>query len=82
MPSTLDEVDGVNVVGVDDPGAAQTAHNLSKDVGGDLAPGEVAEHGECECYRRVDVTSRDTARDPYTKGCTDCPSEVEGKIVL
>ena len=63
MASTFDDIDGMNVVGIDDTGAAKTAHDLGEDVGGDLAPGEVTESGESDCDRRVNVSARDAARD-------------------
>ena len=53
MPSSLDEVDGVDVVGVDDPRAAQAAHDLGEDVRGDLAPGEVPERRHCDRDKRT-----------------------------
>ena len=46
MPSTFDNVDSVDVVRVDDAGAAETTHELGEDVGRDLTPGEIPEDGE------------------------------------
>lgn len=57
VAASLNDVDGVDVVGIDDPGAAQSAHDLGEDVRRDLAPGEVPECRECNGHCGVDVTS-------------------------
>lgn len=82
MPSSLDEVDRVDVVCVDNACAAEAAHELSKNVGGDLAPGEVAECRKRDRDRRVDVPARDAARDPNTESGTDRPAEVKREVIL
>ena len=82
MPAALDEVDGVDVVGVNDTGAAQSTHGLRENVPGDLAPGEVPEGGEGDGHRRVDVAWGDPSRDPYAQGEADGESEVDRQGVL
>ena len=82
MAAALDEVDGVDVVGVDDPRAAQAAHDLGEDVRGDLAPGEVPERRHCDRYRGVDVAAGDASGDPHAQSGADGPSEVEGQVIL
>ena len=82
VASALDEVDGVDVVGVHDPGAAQPAHDLGKDVQGDHAPGEVAERRHRDRDRGVDVALGDALGDPHAQGGADGESEVDGEVVL
>lgn len=54
----------------------------AKNVGGDLAPGEVAECRKRNRDRRVDMSTRNAARNPDTEGGTDSPAEVEREIIL
>lgn len=74
VPSALHDVDGVNVVRIDDAGAAYTAQELGCPVDRDLLPREVAENGQRECDRRIDVTAGVATGYPNTEGCTGCPS--------
>ena len=60
VPATLDDVDGVNVVGVDDTGTTKSSHELGEDICGNLTPGEVPERRERDGHRRVNVTPRYT----------------------
>ena len=57
----------MEVVGVDDTGAADASEQLSQNVDGDLAPGEVAERRERDRHRWVDVSATDPGGDPRTK---------------
>ena len=38
VPASLENVDGMDVVGIDDPGAAQCAHDLGENVNRHFAP--------------------------------------------
>ena len=60
MPSPFDQIDGMDVVCVDDPSAAQSAHDLGKNVRRNLAPGEVPERRERDRHCGVDMASGDT----------------------
>ena len=64
VPTALDKIDSVYVVCIYDTSTTKSAHNLSKDVDGNLAPGEITESSEGNGDCRVDVTSRNTARYP------------------
>lgn len=68
VPATFYEIDGMNVVGVYDARSAQTAHDLSEDEAGNLAPREVAKCSKRNRDSGVDMSTRNTARDPDTKG--------------
>ena len=57
MPTSLDDIDGVDVVRVRDTGTAKRTHELCEPVDRDLLVREVAEDGERECDRRVEVTT-------------------------
>lgn len=79
MAAALDEIDGMDVVCVDDPGAAQSAHDLRENVRGHLAPREVPpERRHRERYRGVNVALGDPSGDPRPQCEADGPSEVEG----
>lgn len=67
-PAALIEVDGVEVVRIDNTGADKTAHDLGEDVTRNLAPGEVAEGGHCNRNRGVDVPAGHTTGEPNTEG--------------
>lgn len=77
--TTLENADGFMVISVDDCSPDDTAHELSENIGGDLAPREVSAEGEGQGHSWVDVSPRNPAGYPSTQcdscvrmiGCTD-----------
>ena len=67
MPSTLDKIDRVDVVRIDERRAAQATHDLRENVDRDLAPREVAESSERDRHGGIDVTSGYPAGHPHTQ---------------
>ena len=67
MSTAFNQIDGMDIVCVYDTGTTDTAQDLGEDVRWNLAPWEVAHSSEGDRYSRVYVTTRDAARDPYTK---------------
>lgn len=57
VPSALDYVDSVDVVGVDDARTADATHQLREDVRRHLAPGEVTQRRKGKSHRRVNVAA-------------------------
>ena len=47
-------VDSVDVVGVYNPGGAETPEELGEEVDGEAPPGELAVQTEAECYGRIE----------------------------
>ena len=83
MATALEDIDRTNVVGVDDPSAAQSTHDLGENVYRHFAPGKVpSERGHRDRHRGVDVATRDPSRDPRTQGEADGESEVDRQSVL
>lgn len=68
MPAAFEEIDGVDVVRVDDARSAQAAHNLGEDIARDLAPREVTERSKCDSDSGINVPARNAARNPYAEG--------------
>ena len=58
----------MEVVGIDDESATHSAEELRKNVRRDLAPWEVAECGERNRHSGIEMSARDSARDPDA-GC-------------
>lgn len=46
MPSALEQIDRMDIIGVSNTGANNSTHQLSKNVDGNLLPREVAESSE------------------------------------
>ena len=83
MSATLNEIDCIDIVGVDDPRATQPAHDLGENVNGHLAPREVPlEGGHCDRHCGVDVTPGDPSCYPRTQGEADGESKVDRQGVL
>ena len=68
MATTLDQVDGVDIVSVRKSCTYECAKKLGPDVDWDLSPWEIAPHSEGEGDGRVNVTARHTARYPNPQG--------------
>ena len=60
MASTLNDVNGMNVICVNDTCTTETAHELGENVGWYLFPGEIPEDCEGDCYCRINVGSGDS----------------------
>lgn len=69
VTSTFDNIDGVDIVGIDATSTAETSHELSEDIDRYFAPWEVTEGGESDSNSRVDVSSRHATRHPNTECC-------------
>lgn len=67
MTSALECVDGMDIVGVDNTGATDTAEQLGEDVARDLAPWEASQSCERNGDSGVNVSARNAARDPGTQ---------------
>lgn len=75
--ATLEDINRVEVVRVDDGSAAQRTEQLADPEDRDFSPWEAAEDGEGEGDGGVDVAARDAGGEPDTEGGATCPSEVE-----
>lgn len=71
MAPAFHDIDGMNVVRVDDTGTAEASHDLREDVSGDFTPWEVAESSERDRDSGIDMSARYAARDPDTE-CSTC----------
>ena len=65
MAATLDEVDRMDIICVDDSSTAQSTHELGENVRGNLTPREVlSERRHCDRDRGVNVAWGDPGGDP------------------
>ena len=64
VSATLDYVDRMDIICVDESSTNERTHELRKPVYRNLLPGEVSEDGEGQCDGRIEMTTRITTRDP------------------
>lgn len=70
MPASLVNVDCMDIIRIDNSGAAQCTHELCKDVYRNLSPGKVTQCRECDGHSRVDMSARNSTRKPYAESGT------------
>lgn len=70
VASAFNDVDGMNVVCIDNTGSAETSHYLGEYIDRYFAPREIAESRECNSDCRIDVSARYTARNPHPECST------------
>ena len=83
MAATLDEVDRMDIIRIDNSSTAQSTHELRENVRGDLAPREVFSEGRhCDRDRGVNVAWGDPGGDPRAQGESHRKAEVDRQGVL
>lgn len=80
--AAFDNVDGTNVISIYDASTDNTAKELADKVARNFPPGEIPESRKCYRHRRVDMSARNTTRDPNSESRTDRPRKTDGEIVL